>query len=145
MWQGLSLLSLDLRPHERHGLIGTGLTSQWLDLSRSRAGVSFRRLIDVKNFCFVYRIQRFLVRYPQRMAQDAGYCKVNSRRFDRQKDTSAPVFTHLCEWRSNYSFWRPLNASVITSRFAYSRTLPAVIPRASLVISTGNSLRRLLI
>ncbi|MGB1925432.1 MAG: hypothetical protein ACPHL6_02820, partial [Rubripirellula sp.] len=66
MWQGLSLLSLDRRPHERHGLIGTGLTSQWLDLSRSRAGVSFRRLIDVKNFCFVYRIQRFLVRYPQR-------------------------------------------------------------------------------
>ena len=38
--------------------------------------------------------------------------------------------TRLSESRSNYSFCRPVRASAIISRFAYSSTLPAVIPLA---------------
>ena len=52
--------------------------------------------------------------------------------------------TRLSEFRSNYSFCRPVRASAIISRFAYSSTLPAVIPLARRVISTGNSLKKLL-
>ncbi len=95
-------------------------------------------------FCFVYFKGRQRAVIQRLVSLIERYFKKLLPIFVGQKGTSHSKTAQLSEFRSNYSFWRPLRASVIISRFAYSNTLPAVIPRARRVISTGNSLRRLL-
>ncbi len=48
-----------------------------------------------------------------------------------------PSFRQLHPRVENQNFWRPERASARISLFVYSRILPVVIPRASLVIVTA--------